>query len=188
MKIILLQGNFPEKYNGTRHNVAFAFGDFLAQKHGANWREVSKFKAKIAEISLSGEKILLVKPLTFYNETGFSARAICDFYKINFRKDFLAVCDDLDLEFGVMRARLNGSAGGNNGLKSLISTFGQDFARLRIGISNDLRGRIDSADFVLSKFSKIEAETLPKIFKIAEDFTQNFAQNHLQNEKKSIQQ
>ena len=89
MKIILFQGNFPEKYNGTRHNIGFEFADFLAKKFNAKFQEKPKFKAFIAEISLFGEKVLLVKPTTFYNETGFSARAICDFYKINFQKDFL---------------------------------------------------------------------------------------------------
>lgn len=185
MKIILLQGNFPPKYHGTRHNVAWAFGDFWAKKWGANFKPVPKFSAEIAEISINGEKVLLVNPTTFYNETGRSARAIVDFYKIDFSRDFLAVCDDVDLDFGVVRARLSGSAGGNNGLKSLIGTFGQDFARMRIGVSNELRARMDTADFVLSKFSKTEMEALPEIFEIAEELTQNFIQNRLQNEKKS---
>lgn len=186
MKIILFQGNNEPKYDGTRHNVGFAMADFLAKKHGASWSLKSKFSAEVAEVVLGGEKTLLVKPTTFYNLTGRAARAICDFYKIDFRNDFLAVCDDLDMNFGAVRIRKNGSAGGNNGLKSLIATFGEDFARVKIGIANDLRARMDSADFVMSKFTKNEAETMPKIFEIAEDFIEKFARNQHQNEKKSV--
>ena len=186
MKIILFQGNFPEKYAGTRHNVAFAFADFLAEKFGAKFADKAKFRADLAEISLTGEKILLVKPRTYYNETGFSARALCDFYKVDFRSDFLAVHDDLALDFGVVRTRKSGSDAGNNGLKSLISVFGKDFPRVKIGIANDFLAKMDSANFVLAKFSKAESENLPKIFEICEDFVKNFAKNSFENTKKSI--
>ena len=186
MKIILFQGNFPEKYSGTRHNAGFEFADYLAKKFNAKFQEKPKFKAFIAEISLFGEKVLLVKPTTFYNETGFSARAICDFYKINFRKDFLAVHDDLDLDFGVVRVRKSGSSAGNNGLKSLISVFGEGFPRIKIGIANEFLPRIGAMNFVLAKFSKSESEKLPQIFEICEDFVEEFAKDSLQNDKRSV--
>ena len=186
MKIILFQGNFPEKYAGTRHNVAFALADFLAEKFDAKFVEKSKFRADLAEISLNGEKVLLVKPRTYYNETGFSARALCDFYKVDFRNDFLAIYDDLALDFGVVRTRKSGSDAGNNGLKSLISTFGKDFPRIKIGIANDFLAKMDSADFVLAKFSKAESEKLPQIFEICEGFVFNFAKNKFENSRKSL--
>lgn len=186
MKIIILQGNFPEKYNGTRHNVAFAFGDFLAAKFGASFAERPKFKAEVAEFTWLGEKVLLVKPRTYYNETGAAARAICDFYKLNFQEDLLAIHDDLALDFGVVRVRNSGGSAGNNGLKSLIATFGENFPRVKIGIANELLARMDSADFVLAKFNKAEAENLPQIFTLCEQFAENFVQNRLQNDKKSI--
>ena len=186
MKIILFQGNFPEKYAGTRHNVAFAFADFLAEKFGAKFVEKAKFRADLAEISLSGEKILLVKPRTYYNETGFSARAFCDFYKVDFRSDFLAIHDDLALDFGVVRTRKSGSDAGNNGLKSLISTFGKDFPRIKIGIANDFLAKMDSADFVLAKFSKAESEKLPQIFEVCESFVDEFLKNEFSSHKISI--
>ena len=186
MKIILFQGNFPEKYAGTRHNVAFAFADFLAEKFGAKFVEKAKFRAELAEISLSGEKILLVKPRTYYNETGFSARALCDFYKVDFRNDFLAIHDDLALDFGVVRTRKSGSDAGNNGLKSLISVFGEDFSRIKIGIANDFLAKMDSADFVLAKFSKAESEKLPQIFEICESFVVDFSKDKFKNTKRSI--
>lgn len=186
MKIILFQGNFPEKYAGTRHNVAFAFADFLAEKFGAKFVEKAKFRADLAEISLSGEKILLVKPRTYYNETGFSARALCDFYKVDFRNDFLAIHDDSALDFGVVRTRKSGSDAGNNGLKSLISVFGEDFSRIKIGIANDFLAKMDSADFVLAKFSKAESEKLPQIFEICESFVVDFSKDKFENTKRSI--
>ena len=185
MKIILFQGNFPEKYNGTRHNIGFEFADFLAKKFNAKFQEKPKFKAFIAEISLFSEKVLLVKPKTFYNETGFSARSICDFYKVDFRKDFLAVHDDLDLDFGVVRVRKSGSSAGNNGLKSLISVFGEDFARIKIGVKNEFLPKIGAMDFVLAKFSKNESKKLPGIFKICEDLIEKFAKDKLENCKVS---
>lgn len=185
MKIILFQGNFPEKYNGTRHNVGFEFADYLAKKFNAKSQEKPKFKAFIAEISLFGEKILLVKPTTFYNETGFSARAICDFYKVDFRKDFLAVHDDLDLDFGTVRVRKSGSSAGNNGLKSLISVFGEDFPRIKIGIANEFLPRIGAVNFVLEKFLKAESEKLPQIFEICEELAEKFIKSELENCKVS---
>lgn len=186
MKIILFQGNFPEKYSGTRHNAGFEFADYLAKKFNENFQEKPKFKAFIAEITLFSEKVLLVKPTTFYNETGFSARSICDFYKIDFRKDFLAIHDDLALDFGVVRVRKSGSSAGNNGLKSLISVFGEDFARIKIGIKNEFLPKNGAINFVLAKFSKNESEKLPQIFKICEDFVEEFAKDSLENNKRSI--
>ena len=182
MKIILFQGNFPEKYSGTRHNAGFEFADYLAKKFNAKFQEKPKFKAFIAEILLFGEKVLLVKPTTFYNETGFSARSICDFYKV----DFLVIHDDLDLDFGVVRVRKSGSSAGNNGLKSLISVFGEDFSRIKIGIANEFLPRIGAMNFVLAKFSKNESEKLPQIFEICEDFVEDFAKNSLQTDKRSV--
>ena len=186
MKIIFFQGNPGEKYAGTRHNVGFAFADFLAEKFGVKFAEKSKFRADLAEISLNGEKILLIKPRTYYNETGSSAQAICDFYKVDFREDFLVIHDDLALDFGVVRTRRSGSDAGNNGLKSMISVFGQDFPRVKIGIANDFLAKMDSADFVLAKFSKAENEKLPQIFEICESFVFNFAKNKFENSKKSL--
>ena len=186
MKIILFQGNFPEKYNGTRHNIGFEFADFLAKKFNAKFQEKPKFKAFIAEIIIFGEKVLLVKPTTFYNETGFSARSICDFYKVDFRKDFLAIHDDLDLDFGVVRVRKSGSSAGNNGLKSLISVFGEGFPRIKIGVKNEFLPKIGAMNFVLAKFSKSENKKLPRIFEICEDFVEDFVKDSLQNGKRTI--
>ena len=105
---------------------------------------------------------------------------------MDFRKDFLAVHDDLDLDFGVVRVRKSGSSAGNNGLKSLISVFGEDFPRIKIGVKNEFLPIIGAMNFVLAKFSKSESEKLPQIFEICEDFVEDFAKDSLENNKRSI--
>ncbi|MEP6710637.1 MAG: aminoacyl-tRNA hydrolase, partial [Candidatus Saccharibacteria bacterium] len=134
MKLIFAQGNPGDQYNTTRHNVGFAILDALAKKFEASFTSKPKFFADIAELNIEGEKILLVKPATFYNETGKSARALVDFYKLAPATDVLVVHDDLALPFGTLRTREKGSDAGNNGIKSLNAHLGPDYARLRIGI------------------------------------------------------
>lgn len=172
MKIILAQGNPGRQYATTRHNVGFMILDSLA--NGAAFSPKPKFFADIAEVPLAGEKVLLVKPQTFYNETGRSARAILDFYKLS-STDLLVVHDDLALPLGTLRIREKGSDAGNNGIKSLNAHLGPDYMRLRVGIFNDLRDRMHDADFVLANFSRDELEQLhktiiPKSIELLEDF------------------
>lgn len=160
MKIILAQGNPGDQYAATRHNVGFQVVDLFAQQHETEFKAKPKFFAAIAEVSINGDKVLLVKPTTFYNETGKTARALIDFYKIDAAEDLLVVHDDLALPFTTLRTRQSGSDAGNNGIKSLNAHVGSSYARLRIGIYNDLRDAIDDADFVLSRFTKAEQATL----------------------------
>jgi PTH1 family peptidyl-tRNA hydrolase len=159
MKIIFAQGNPGPQYETTRHNAGFMALDALAGD--AAFAPKPKFFAHIAEVSLAGEKTLLVKPQTFYNETGRAARAILDFYKLT-PADLLVIHDDLALPLGTLRVREKGSDAGNNGIKSLNAHLGPDYARLRIGIYNELRDRMHDADFVLGNFSKDEREALQK--------------------------
>jgi PTH1 family peptidyl-tRNA hydrolase len=167
MKLIIFQGNPGLKYRKTRHNIGFMVGDFYAKQRGIKWKMEKKFGAEIAEVESSSEnrvvRILLAKPQLFYNRSGEAVRKIVDFYKIK-PADILVVCDDFNLNFGQIRYREQGSDGGNNGLKSIIANLGTDqFARVRIGTGNDLRARIDDADFVLAKFNRDEAAELPKL-------------------------
>lgn len=162
MKLILAQGNPGKQYERTRHNVGFSALDALAARENAPWQPSSKFNADIAEVQLAGEKTLLVKPTTFYNETGRSARAIVDFYKLDPAADVLVIHDELALPFGTVRVREKGSDAGNNGIKSLNAHLGPDYARIRIGVWNERRDRMNDADFVLSKFSADEAADLNK--------------------------
>lgn len=175
MKIIFAQGNPGPQYANTRHNVGFLIVDAIANAQRVDFLKKPKFHANIAEVSLAGEKVLLVKPATFYNETGQSARMLTDFYKLNPTTDFLVVHDDLALPLGTIRIRDKGSDAGNNGIKSLNARLGPNYARIRVGIYNDLRDRIHDADFVLSNFTKNEAELLndtitPKAIELIEHF------------------
>jgi len=168
MKLIFAQGNPGSQYDGTRHNAGFYMIDAFAHNHSGTWNEKSKFHALVTEVAVEGEKVLLAKPITFYNETGQSARAIVDFYKLNPSSDVLVLHDELALPFGTVRTRSSGSDAGNNGIKSLNAALGRDYKRLRIGIYNEHRDRVNDVDFVIRKFSKEEAEKLSDIYPLAE--------------------
>lgn len=175
MKIIFAQGNPGEQYSKSRHNIGFTVLDKLADDLGAPWKEKTKLRAQVAEATLNGEKIALVKPTTYYNETGASARAVVDFYKIDSSSDLLVIHDDLALPLGTIRVRQQGSDAGNNGIKSLNSHLGPNYSRIRIGVWNELRDVMDDAGFVLAKFSKDEsdrlaADIIPQVLQIVEQF------------------
>lgn len=174
MKLILAQGNPGAEYTKTRHNVGFLALDFYADKRGISFQAKLKFHADIAEMTVEGEKVLLVKPTTFYNETGVSARTIADFYKIA-TTDILVIHDELSLPFGTVRTREKGSDAGNNGIKSLNSHLGEHYARIRVGTWNDRADMIGSFDFVLSKFtdeemSRLATDIFPKVTELIDDF------------------
>ena len=159
MKLIFTLGNPEPRNNGTRHNVGFFVADEFVRQAGIAFSEKVKFKALVAETTIGGEKVIIAKPTTFYNLVGESYRALADFYKIA-PEDTLVIADDLALPFGTMRLREGGSGGGSNGIKSLNAHGGENTKRLRIGIANDLREKMDDADFVLSKFSADEQKAL----------------------------
>lgn len=173
MKLIFALGNPTSTYDGTRHNVGFLIGDAFAARNSASFTEKSKFKAHIAEVSVNGEKILIAKPTTYYNEIGISYRALIDFYKI-IPEDTLIIHDELKLPFGTLRSRVGGSDAGNNGIKSLNQHGGDQTHRLRIGIASERPDHMDDADFVLAKFSKDEQATLDTITDHALEFINDF--------------
>ena len=159
MKLIVAQGNPGISYGRTRHNIGWLCLDAFANEQGSEFTSKPKFHASIAELKSEDERIILVKPTTFYNETGRSVRAIMDFYKLSLA-DILVIHDDLALEFGKIRIRHKGSDAGNNGIKSINSHIGQDYARIRIGILNETRSKLPDADFVLAGFSAEEKSTI----------------------------
>lgn len=174
MKIIFAQGNPGVQYEQTRHNVGFLAIDFFAAQKTVQFAAKPKFHADIAEFTEVGEKVQLVKPTTFYNETGQSARALADFYKCD-TTDILVLHDELALPFGTLRTREKGSPAGNNGIKSLNAHLGENYARLRIGTWNEIADKSDAFDFVLSKFTskemtKLKSDIFPKISEIIDDF------------------
>lgn len=174
MRLVFAQGNPGPDYASTRHNVGWLVLDAYARRQGTDFTAKPKFFADIAELSLAGEKILLVKPQTWYNETGRSARTIVDFYKLA-PSDILAIHDELALPLGTIRVREKGSDAGNNGIKSLNAHLGQDYTRLRIGVANEQLDQIGAFDFVLGRFSAAERDTLdtlviPKAIELIDHF------------------
>ena len=152
MKLIVGLGNPGRAYAGTRHNVGFDVVDLLAERHGLAW-EAAPAEALLAKWREAST--LVAKPLTFMNLSGQAVGDLLRFYKIDLA-DLLVVVDDVNLELGRLRARAGGSAGGHNGLKSLIGLLGtEDFARLRIGVGRG-DARRDLADHVLAKFEPEE--------------------------------
>lgn len=162
MKLIVGLGNPGNQYNFSRHNTGFLSLDFYFKLRKLDWEKNPKFNAIWKK---DGDKIF-IKPQTFYNDVGVSIQAFKNFYKIE-NEDILVICDDFNLEFGKLRERNKGSAGGNNGLKSTIEKLGtSEFPRLRVGTANDsLRKKIGDTDFVLGKFTDSEKEKLPEILR-----------------------
>lgn len=173
MKLIVGLGNIGPHFEGTRHNLGFSVLDVFANSHSVIWQTKDKFKASIAEATISGQKVILAKPTTYYNLSGDAVRAIKDFYKLD-NADILVVHDELDLPYGTVRTRGSGSDAGNNGVKSIIATVGEDIARIRIGIANQHTSTQDAADFVLAGFSREEHEDLPQIKNEAKSLIASF--------------
>lgn len=162
MKLVVGLGNPEVKYNWTRHNTGFLALDFYFKLNHLDWEAKPRYGAIFGR---TGD-ILFIKPQDYYNLSGEAVRKFMKFYKIP-TSDILVVCDDFNLEFGTLRYRQRGSAGGNNGLKSIITEIGTEaFPRIRVGTGNDeLRKRVGDVDFVLSKFTPEEKKKLPEILK-----------------------
>ena len=158
MKMIVGLGNPGSEYARTKHNVGFMFLDALAEKLGAdNWK--TKYDALVAEARIGTEKVLLVKPLTYMNESGRAVGPLMSWYKLA-PEDLIVVHDDMDIPAGTIRIRRKGSAGGHNGMKSILYHVGdENFPRLRIGIGRPLPGWT-VVKHVLAPFSE---EDVPKI-------------------------
>ena len=144
-------GNPGAEYRETRHNVGFMVVDELARRHGASFG--SKFSARVADLRLDGQRLVLLEPQTYMNESGRSVAAAVRFYKVPVEA-LLVVHDDVDLEVGRLQARLGGGLAGHNGLRSLVQHLGTgEFLRLRVGVGRPERGDPRPvADFVLSPF------------------------------------
>ena len=163
MLIIAGLGNPGKEYENTRHNMGFMLVDRYLEYKNIPLKFKEKFNAMYVETTINNEKVIFIKPNTYMNNSGIAVRAFLAFYKLN-SEDVLVISDDLDLDLGKFRLRRNGSSGGHNGLKSIISHLGtDDFKRLRIGISND---KDDVINYVLSKFSKRELNEVDIMFDI----------------------
>ena len=159
MKLIVGLGNPGSRYERTRHNAGFMVIDKTANELGIALRS-GKGAFDIGDGNVDGERVWLMKPTTYMNNSGIAVREIVQFHKFDL-KDILIICDDAALPVGTIRLRKSGSDGGQNGLKSVIFHLNNDqFPRLRIGIANEMMMKMDLANFVLSKFDTAEFETV----------------------------
>ena len=172
MKLIAALGNPGRTYDGTRHNLGFVVADTLAARHRLEWEAAPRgLEALIAR--WRGADVVVAKPLTFMNLSGVAVRGLLQFYKID-AADMLVVVDDVNLELGRLRTRAAGSAGGHNGLKSIIEALGSDeFARLRVGVGRG-DARRDLADHVLAKFDPAERPVAEESVARAADAAETF--------------
>ena len=165
MYLIVGLGNPGREYDKTRHNAGFMVMDALAEKIGADISE-KKHKALCGKGVIGGEKVILMKPQTYMNSSGESIRAAADYYKVD-PEDILIVYDDISLAPGQLRIRAKGSAGGHNGIKSIIAHLGtQEFPRVKVGVGEKPKG-YDLADYVLSRFPKDERVLMEEAFERA---------------------
>ena len=157
--LIVGLGNPGPEYEKTRHNVGFRAVDRLAEDSGVKI-DRAKFRALTRTTELAGQKVLLLKPQTFMNNSGEAVQLAAMFYKVPI-SHILVLSDDVSLPVGKVRVRAEGSAGGHNGLKSIISRLGsQDFPRIKIGVGAKPHPDYDLADWVLSRFSPEEEKAL----------------------------
>ncbi len=162
MRWIVGLGNPGAKYEKTRHNAGFLVIDELAKRWGAGSFQ-HKCKALVADVRAGGERVYLLKPMTYMNLSGESVRAFMDYFNADL-KDAIIVYDDLDTEVGKIRLRYQGSAGGHNGIKSIIQHTGtQTFNRVRMGISRPKPGEAAVIDYVLAPFAKAEAPLVSRM-------------------------
>ncbi len=160
MKLIVGLGNPGEAYRTTRHNLGFLALDRLADVAGISF-DSKKKKALWGRGAYLGEDVFLLKPQTFMNLSGEAVLYLASFFHIA-TEDVVVVCDDINLAYGAVRIRKSGSAGGHNGLKSLIASLGsEDFVRIRLGVGERQDSQSDLADYVLSPFTADEMKLMP---------------------------
>ena len=166
--LLVCLGNPGDKYENTRHNVGFMVADETAERQRKPIQRL-KFKALTNILTISGEKVLVMKPITYMNLSGEAVRPAADFYKLPPER-VLVVSDDTALPVGRLRIRVKGSAGGHNGLKSIIQHLGTDqFPRLRVGVGEKPHPDYDMADWVLGKFVGEDKKAIDAAVKRAAD-------------------
>jgi PTH1 family peptidyl-tRNA hydrolase len=159
-------GNPEPKYDGTRHNIGFAAIDsFVAANDDiGQWMAKHDLKALVATGMLADTKVIAIKPTTFMNLSGEAVQAVVNFFKIQENK-VIVIHDELDIDFGQIRLRQGGSSAGHNGIKSVTEHIGEDYGRVRIGVGPKHPEQMDSADFVLQKFSAEQQEQIPQLLR-----------------------
>ncbi len=147
MKLVVGLGNPGGQYEGSRHNVGFRVADLLGRRRSAKFKK-GKFNSELADVVIGSERVLLLKPLTYMNNSGIAVRECIDYFNIPIDQ-IIVVYDDMDLDLGRIRVRYKGGSGGHNGIKSIIAHLGtENFSRIRVGIGRPAPGS-DSINFVL---------------------------------------
>ncbi|MBZ9689544.1 aminoacyl-tRNA hydrolase [Clostridium estertheticum] len=160
MYLVIGLGNPGDEYKHTRHNVGFDVIDLMAGKYNVSVNRV-KFKGVYGEINISSQKVILLKPSTYMNLSGESAQQAASFYKIP-NENIIIIYDDISLDVGKLRIRSKGSAGGHNGIKSIIASMGSDiFPRIKIGVGQPERSRVS---YVLGRFGSGDRILVEKTF------------------------
>lgn len=157
-------GNIGEEYAHTRHNIGFDCLDHFAKANEfPDWVNKKDLKAMISIKTLGDSRLILVKPTTLMNLSGDAVNQVIQYYKIP-TSNLLVVHDEIDVVFGKIKSKKDGSSAGHNGVQSIIDLLGEDFNRLRIGIGPKIPERIETADFVLQKFNKELTKDMDKLF------------------------
>ena len=161
--LIVGLGNPDKKYENTRHNCGWLALDYIADKRGCRVNKI-KYKSFVGECTISGKRVMLMKPTTYMNNSGQAVTEAMRFYKLP-PENVIVIFDDVSLDVGKMRIRQKGSDGGQKGMRSIIYLSGQDtFPRIKIGIGAKPNPQWELADWVLSRFSKEEMQTLETMF------------------------
>ena len=161
--LIVGLGNPDKKYENTRHNCGWLALDYIADKRGCKVNKI-KYKSFVGECTIAGKRVMLMKPTTYMNNSGQAVTEAMRFYKLP-PENVIVIFDDVSLDVGKMRIRQKGSDGGQKGMRSIIYLSGQDtFPRIKIGIGAKPNPQWELADWVLSRFSKEEMQTLETMF------------------------
>ena len=163
MKVIAGLGNPGAQYANTPHAIGFEVVDAIAREIGAEWKASASFKGELATGMFAGQKVLLLKPMTYMNLSGDSVAPVVRYHNAT-PTDLLVVSDDIDLPVGRLRIRVGGSAGGHNGLKSIIERVGTPaFTRLRVGVGRDAHDRSEVIGHVLGKFDPASRAVMDQV-------------------------
>ena len=171
MFVIVVLGNPGKEYENTRHNAGFGSIDEIAKKNNISVTE-NDFNALIGKGYIGGQKVILVKPQTYMNNSGEAVRKVTDYFKVDPTSELIIIYDDISLDVGMLRIRDKGSAGGHNGIKSIIAHLGtQEFLRIKVGVG-EKPSQMDLADYVLGHFGLEDREKMMEAYKKASEATE----------------
>ncbi len=161
--LIVGLGNIGDEFVGTRHNIGFDIVDHFAKTNDfPQWMVKKDLKCHLTSKTIGDTRVIIIKPTTFMNLSGEAVQAAASFYKIG-ADHTVVVYDELDIDFGNIRTRVGGSAAGHNGVKSVTQHIGEQYGRIRVGIGPKTHPQMDSADFVLARFSKEQQAQLSNL-------------------------